>query len=62
MGVTWIGPSSYSISQMGDKLQAKALARAAKVSLVPGHESEVKNNDEVMAAGALVVGDWFLLF
>ena len=36
---------------MGDKLQAKALARAAKVSLVPGHESEVKNNDEVMAAG-----------
>ncbi len=40
------------ISQIGDKLQAKALARAAHVSLVPGHESEVKTNDEVMAAGA----------
>lgn len=41
--VTFIGPSAEVISAMGDKLQAKALAAAANVPLVPGIECAVKS-------------------
>jgi acetyl-CoA carboxylase biotin carboxylase subunit len=37
-GITFIGPSSGTIAQLGDKLQARAAAKRAKVPLVPASE------------------------
>jgi len=36
--ITFIGPSAENISQMGDKLEARKIARAAGVPLVPGSD------------------------
>ena len=38
-GLVWIGPSPQAIAQMGDKLAAREMARAAGVPLVPGSEA-----------------------
>ena len=38
MGLVWVGPSSSVIAQMGDKLAAKQLARAAGVTTLPSCE------------------------
>ena len=35
-GLTWIGPSPRVISMLGDKIEAKALARKANVPTIPG--------------------------
>ncbi len=35
-GLTWIGPSPSVIRMMGDKIEAKALARKANVPTIPG--------------------------
>jgi len=35
-GITWVGPSPEAISQMGDKIAAKALAEKAQVPTLPG--------------------------
>lgn len=37
-GLVWIGPSPAAIRAMGDKGEAKKLARAAGVPLIPGYE------------------------
>ena len=37
-GIAWVGPSPEAIQQMGDKLQAKALAEGAGVPTLPGSE------------------------
>ena len=36
-GVAFIGPPSFAIEQMGDKITSKKIAQAAGVSTVPGH-------------------------
>jgi propionyl-CoA carboxylase alpha chain len=36
-GVTFIGPGPEAIASMGDKIESKKLARAVRVSSVPGH-------------------------
>jgi acetyl-CoA carboxylase, biotin carboxylase subunit len=36
--ITFIGPSADNISKMGDKLEARKIARAAGVALVPGSD------------------------
>src|SRR5271167_4835822 len=36
-GVAFIGPGPEAIAAMGDKIQSKKLARAAGISIVPGH-------------------------
>lgn len=41
----FIGPSSKSIEAMGDKIQSKVIAREAKVSMIPGYDGEVKDED-----------------
>ena len=41
-GVTFVGPSVYSIEMMGDKIESKKIAIAAGVSTVPGHMGVVK--------------------
>jgi acetyl/propionyl-CoA carboxylase alpha subunit len=35
-GLTWIGPSPQVISMLGDKIEAKALAKKANVPTIPG--------------------------
>lgn len=47
-GVTFVGPSVYSIEMMGDKIESKKIAIAAGVSTVPGHMGVIK--DDVEAA------------
>lgn len=42
-GVIFVGPSTYSIEMMGDKIQSKKLALEAGVTTVPGHMGVVKN-------------------
>jgi propionyl-CoA carboxylase alpha chain len=45
-GVTFVGPSVYSIEMMGDKIESKKIAIAAGVSTVPGHMGVIKNDVE----------------
>ena len=40
-GINFIGPSSDAIKQMGDKISAKKLAKAAGVSTVPGYTGSI---------------------
>ncbi|MBU6339760.1 MAG: acetyl/propionyl/methylcrotonyl-CoA carboxylase subunit alpha [Rickettsiales bacterium] len=47
-GVTFVGPSVYSIEMMGDKIESKKIAIAAGVNTVPGHMGVIK--DDVEAA------------
>ena len=42
----FIGPSSKSIEAMGDKIHSKKIARDANVSMIPGYDGEVKDEDE----------------
>lgn len=46
-GLVFIGPQAEIIRLMGDKLQAKEIARRAGVSLVPGSEGPVTSCQEV---------------
>ena len=39
-GITFIGPNSKAISQMGDKIASKKLAKDAKVNTIPGNLEE----------------------
>ena len=41
-GIVFIGPPANAIRLMGDKLEAKRLAAAAGVSIVPGHAEAVR--------------------
>jgi acetyl/propionyl-CoA carboxylase alpha subunit len=49
-GLVWIGPPPDVIERLGDKLQAKALARDAGVPVVPGFEGDARDRDAVKAA------------
>src|ERR1700744_3839709 len=40
-GVVFIGPNTKAIAAMGDKIESKKLAQAAKVSTVPGFIGEI---------------------
>src|SRR4051812_1426381 len=42
-GVTFIGPNNRAIAAMGDKIESKKLALAAKVSAVPGYVGELRD-------------------
>lgn len=46
--VIFVGPSSYSIEMMGDKIASKKLAIEANVSSVPGHLGVIKDIAEAM--------------
>lgn len=46
LGVIFVGPSTYSIEMMGDKIASKKLAIEADVSSVPGHLGVVKSAEE----------------
>ena len=42
-GLVFIGPNPAAIEAMGDKIQSKRFAAAAKVSTVPGHMGEIED-------------------
>jgi acetyl-CoA/propionyl-CoA carboxylase biotin carboxyl carrier protein len=46
-GLTWVGPPPEAIERMGDKAQAKALARSAGVPVVPGVEGRDVSLEEI---------------
>jgi acetyl-CoA carboxylase biotin carboxylase subunit len=48
-GMTFIGPSPEHLRQFGDKLSAKAAARAAGLPLLPGSHGSVDSLDEAVA-------------
>ncbi|OUQ24038.1 pyruvate carboxylase [Flavonifractor sp. An135] len=47
-GIAFIGPSSKILGQMGDKLTAKAIAKACCVPTIPGSESPLKGGAEAL--------------
>ena len=47
-GITFIGPSSKILAQMGDKLTAKAIAKACNVPTIPGSTEPLKDADEAL--------------
>jgi acetyl-CoA carboxylase, biotin carboxylase subunit len=58
-GITFIGPSAQNIMQMGDKLEARKIARSAGVPLVPG--SDHAKNPQQAAQLAAEIGYPLLL-
>ncbi len=47
-GLNFIGPSPHTISLMGDKAKAKALARSAKCPVIPGSEGVIETQEEAL--------------
>ena len=52
VGVAFIGPGPKAITAMGDKIESKKLANAAKVSCVPGHPDAIADVDEAVKISA----------
>src|SRR6187431_2289907 len=46
--IVFIGPNSKAIAAMGDKIESKKAAAAAKVSTVPGYLGEIKSEAEAV--------------
>ncbi|MEY4591577.1 MAG: hypothetical protein RIR18_472 [Pseudomonadota bacterium] len=47
-GIKFIGPKHYSIAKMGDKIESKKLAIAAKVNTIPGYNEAIAGPDEAV--------------
>ena len=47
-GITFIGPSPESMQLLGDKVSARALAKKARVPIIPGSQGEVKNEADAV--------------
>jgi acetyl-CoA carboxylase biotin carboxylase subunit len=47
--IEFIGPSVEAMQKLGDKVEARKLAREAKVPLVPGSPGPIENDDEAVA-------------
>jgi propionyl-CoA carboxylase alpha subunit len=47
-GIVFIGPNPKAIAAMGDKIESKKAAAAAKVSTVPGHLGVIKDEKEAV--------------
>src|ERR1700749_336071 len=52
IGVAFIGPNVKAIAAMGDKIESKKLAMAAKVSTVPGYVGEIKDAEHAKKTGS----------
>lgn len=48
-GIKFIGPKHYSVAKMGDKIESKKLAIAAKVNTIPGYNDAIAGPDEAVA-------------
>lgn len=49
--VTWIGPSSESMEQLGEKTKARTVMESADVPIVPGTTDPVTDPEEITAFG-----------
>ncbi|XP_035390671.1 propionyl-CoA carboxylase alpha chain, mitochondrial [Electrophorus electricus] len=47
-GVTFIGPDTHAIQAMGDKIESKLIAKAARVNTIPGFDGVVKDAEEAV--------------
>ncbi|WP_174278932.1 acetyl-CoA carboxylase biotin carboxylase subunit [Sphingomonas bacterium] len=47
-GIAFIGPPPNAIAAMGDKIESKKLAKAARVNVVPGYLGEIADTDEAV--------------
>lgn len=47
-GLVFLGPKSYMIERLGDKIRSKSLAKKAGVPTIPGSEAPLKNEKEAM--------------
>lgn len=47
-GIIFVGPSTYSIEMMGDKITSKKIALEANVSTVPGHMGIIADDKEAL--------------
>ncbi len=45
-GIEFIGPTPYTMLQMGDKISAKSVALECRVPTIPGHQKPIKNSLE----------------
>jgi acetyl-CoA carboxylase, biotin carboxylase subunit len=50
--IAFIGPSPDSMRKLGDKVEAKRVARAAKVPVFPGSEGAIESEDEAVEVAA----------
>jgi len=48
-GIVFIGPKHQSIAAMGDKIESKKLAGAAKVNTIPGHNAAIDTAEHAVA-------------
>ncbi|XP_041646249.1 propionyl-CoA carboxylase alpha chain, mitochondrial [Cheilinus undulatus] len=46
--VTFIGPDTHAIQAMGDKIESKLIAKAAKVNTIPGFDGVVKTAEDAV--------------
>lgn len=53
-GITFIGPSPEAISKMGDKIQAKKVAKDAGVNVVPGYIGAIKTEKDALKIAAKI--------
>jgi propionyl-CoA carboxylase alpha chain len=51
-GIVFIGPNPQAIAAMGDKIESKRFAAAAKVSIVPGHLGVIPDEQEAVRIAA----------
>ena len=56
----FLGPSSYSISAMGDKIESKRIASAAKVNMIPGFDGEIEDVEHAVKVSN-DIGETFVL-
>ena len=47
-GIVFIGPKHHSIAAMGDKIESKKLAGAAKVNTIPGHNAAIERAEDAV--------------
>jgi propionyl-CoA carboxylase alpha chain len=47
-GITFIGPKHYSVAKMGDKIESKKLALAAKVNTIPGYNEAIDTPEQAV--------------
>jgi acetyl-CoA carboxylase biotin carboxylase subunit len=52
--IEFIGPSVEAMQKLGDKVQARKLAREAKVPIVPGSNGTVENDDDAVAVATKI--------
>lgn len=46
--ITFVGPNAYAVKAMGDKIEAKKIAQASGVNVVPGMLADIKNVKEAI--------------